>query len=101
MTKGEHVNIATFTNHFGNDFVPGELLIQGYWFEQYQPNNRTYLLRDDRPFAYVYSHAVLLSDFCTPPTTHFVKGSFASYELRGPILDSIMASLLDAEARDF
>lgn len=42
--------------------------------------------------------AVLLSDFCMPPTAHSVKGGFASYELREPILDSITASLVDAEA---
>lgn len=101
VTKGEQVNLVAFTDDAGNSFVPGELLIQGYWYEQYQAHSRTYLLRDDRPFAYVHSHAVLLSDFSMPPTTHSVKGTFASYELRVSILDSITASLLDAEATNF
>ena len=101
VTQGEHVNAEAFTDHFGNGFVPGESLIQGYWYEQYQIGTRTYLLRDDKPFAYVHSHAVLLSDFSMPPTTHFVKGNLASYELRQCILDSITNSLLDSEARGF
>ncbi len=98
VTKGEHLNASAFTDEFGNEFVPGESLIQGYWYEQYAPDSRTYLLRDDRPFAYVHSHAILLSGFSMPPTAHSVKGNFASYELRVHILNSIIASSLDAKA---
>lgn len=101
VTKGEHVNTKSFTDDFGNAFLPGEQLIQGYWYEQYAANSRTYLLRDDRSFAYVHRHSILIQDFCMPPTAHSIKGNFASYELRGPILESVMASLLDAEERGF
>ena len=30
VTRGEHVNTAFFTDEFGNSFLPGESLIQGY-----------------------------------------------------------------------
>jgi len=98
ITTGEHVNTDAFMDDFDNDFVPSELLNQGYWYEQYQLKSRIYLLQDDRPFTYVHSHAILFLDFRMPPSAHFVKGNFASYELQVPILDSIIVSLLDVEA---
>jgi len=36
VMEGEHVNSSTFMDDFKNSFVLGELLIQGYCYEQYQ-----------------------------------------------------------------
>jgi len=40
-----------------------------------------YFLKDDKHFTYVFNHLVLAFKFSLPPTTHMVKGAYATYEL--------------------
>ncbi len=60
-----------------------------------QSGNRTYLLKDDKPFAYVFSHLVLAFEFSLPPTTHMVKRTYAAYELSNDAISVIMVAIKD------
>lgn len=93
IDKGVHVVDVAFTDDAGQEYLPGEMVMRGYWYEQSCPGSRTYHLRDDRPVAWVYSHLLLTGKFSMPPTLHSVKGSFPAYELQTDVLDII----LDAE----
>ncbi len=60
-----------------------------------QSGNRTYLLKDDKPLAYVFSHLVLASEFSLPTTIHMVKRTYATYELSNDAISVIMVAIKD------
>ncbi len=62
-----------------------------------QSGIRTYLLRDDKPLAYVFNHLVITSKSSLPPTTHMVKGVHATYELSNDAISVIMAAIEDTQ----
>jgi len=55
--------------------------------------SHTYIVRDDKPLTYIYSHLIVACMFVMPPIMHFVKGNFASYELRLEVLDYIIDAI--------
>jgi hypothetical protein len=58
-----------------------------------QSGSRTYLLKDDKLLAYVFSHLVLASKFSLPPTTLMVRKTYATYELFSEAISLIMVAL--------
>jgi hypothetical protein len=56
-----------------------------------QIGSQTYLLKDDKPLVYVFSHLVLASKISLPPTTYMVKGAYATYELSNDAISVILA----------
>lgn len=58
-----------------------EWLYYGLYYEWLRLGSRTSYLQEDHPLVYAYSHLVVASKFNMPPTTHYVKGSMATYVL--------------------
>jgi hypothetical protein len=77
----------------GNSYLEGEMVVQGYWYDIFKLGSCTYILKNDKPIAHVYSHLVLASKFSLPPIAHGIKGSYASYELDGSVIDIISDTL--------
>lgn len=88
------VVVDAFTDGWGNSFHAGDFVIRGFWYERLRPGSRSYYLRTDKPNAYILSHLVLASKFSLPPTLHFVRGTYASYEL-GAEASMIISNALD------
>jgi hypothetical protein len=88
------VVVESITTGWGNSFHARDVVIRGFWYERLKPGSRSYYLRTDKPNAYILSHLVLASKFSLPPTVHFVKGSYASYEL-GAEASIIISNALD------
>ncbi len=93
MDKCVHVVEKNFTDAWGNSYLEGEMVVQGYWYDILRRSSCTYIHRDDKLVAHVYSHLILTSKFSLPLTTHGVKGSYASYELDGNVIDIIFDTL--------
>ena len=94
VDKPSTVVIESFTDGWGNSFHVGDVVIRGFWYERLRPRKRSYYLRMDKPNAYILSHLVLTSKFLLPPTAHFVKGTYALYEL-GAKASVIISNALD------
>ncbi len=67
--------------------VKGDVVLKGYWYERLHAGS--YILQDDKPLAYIFSHLIITSKFTMPPNTHFVKG-YACYELKLEVLGFII-----------
>jgi hypothetical protein len=85
--------VHAFIDPDGNMYVPGDVVINGFWYERLRVGNRSYLLRNDWQPTSVYTHVVLTSKFNMPPTLHPIKGRFASYELKVDVRDIIEDAL--------
>lgn len=72
----------------------------GYWYDILRLGSHTYILRNDKPIAHVYSHLVLVSKFFLLPIAHGIKGNYASYELDGSVIDIISDILNQVELID-
>jgi hypothetical protein len=100
VTKLPHIVVHAFTDPDGNMYVPGDIVINSFWYERLRVGSRSYLLRNDWQSTSVYIHVVLTSKFSMPPTLYLVKGRFSSYELKVDEKDIIedalqVAMLLD------
>jgi hypothetical protein len=93
VDKCVHVVEENFTNAWGNSYLEGKMVVQGYWYNILILGSYTYIFRDDKLVAHVYSHLVLASKFSLPPTTHGIKCSYASYELDSSVINIIYDTL--------
>jgi hypothetical protein len=80
--------------------VEGDVVLHGIWYIKLSPNSCSYLLRDDKSLAYVFSHLILASKFPMPPTSHIVKGRYVSYKLSMEVVDIISNALEVAKLFD-
>ncbi len=48
----------------------------------------------------MFSHLVLASTFSIPPTTHAMKGNYATYEHINEVVDIILRTLEDVKLLD-
>jgi hypothetical protein len=77
----------------------GEQMVKGWSCDKrilvdvLQSGSWIYLLRDDKPLAYVFFCLVLASKFSFPPTTYMVRGTHATFELSTEAISVIMAAL--------
>jgi hypothetical protein len=83
IDKGVHMVETSFTNGWTNEYVEGDVVLRGFWYDRLFANSRTYFLKDDKLIAYVFLHPILASKFSMPPTCHTIKGKYTSYELNG------------------
>jgi hypothetical protein len=97
VDKGPHFVESDFKDGWGNRWQQGDHVIWGYWYDVLQSGSRTYLLRDDKPLAYVFSHLVLTSKFSLPPTTDTVKKAYATYELSNDAISAIIPIVKDTQ----
>ena len=67
--------------------------MRGNYYERVREDSRSYYLLDDAPVVYQYSHLVVASKFSIPPTTHFMKGRYRTYESTLEIADIINAGI--------
>jgi hypothetical protein len=91
VCKGAHRVESAFVDDASNEYISGDMVIGGYWYECYsRPGSRNYFLRDDWEIVYVCTHIVVASKLST---LGGLKGQYASYELtivvREIILDAI------------
>jgi hypothetical protein len=56
-----HMVKKAFTNEWGQKWHLGEWVLRGFWYEKLRPNSRSYILCDDSPHAFVFSHLVISS----------------------------------------
>jgi hypothetical protein len=63
------------------DWVLGDWVIWGVWYERLRLGSRSYILLKDSPLDFVYFHLIIASKFKMPPTTHSVRDCNATYEL--------------------
>jgi hypothetical protein len=89
-----------FIDAWGNSYLEGKTVVQGYSYDILRLGSCTYILRNDKPVAHVYSHLVLASKFFLPPTAHGIKGSYASYELDGYVINIIFDTFDQVELLD-
>jgi hypothetical protein len=82
IDEGVHTVQTSFTNGWSNEYVEGDVVLRGFWYDRLSINSRTYLLRDDKHVAYVFSNLILASKFSMPPTCHTFNGKYTSYELK-------------------
>lgn len=78
-----------YADSWGQDWVLGDWVIRGVWYERLWPGSRSYILLKDSPLAFVYSHLIIASKFKMPPTTHSVRGCNATYELVHDVMNVI------------
>jgi hypothetical protein len=82
-----------FTNGWGQEWLLGDWVIQGIWYEKLRSRSRSYFLLENSPCAFVYSHLIIVSKFRMPPTTYNVRGSNATYELTFEVIGIIRQGL--------
>jgi hypothetical protein len=90
MEKGIHVVDNSFTNFDGNEWTQGDMVVRGYCYEWLQVESHSYILQNDQPLAFVFSHLIFASKFSLPPTSHMVKGSYITYELKDDVIEFIL-----------
>ncbi len=89
VDKGVHIVFASFKDVQNNEYVIRDIVLREFWYDRLFVGSCTYLLRGDKPPAYIFSHLTLASKFSMPPTSHILKGKYASYELLPQIMDII------------
>jgi hypothetical protein len=87
--KGVHVVEEAFTDPDGNNYVSGDVVFSGLWYERLKEGSRTYLLRDDKEPSTVYSHLVLTSKFSLPLIVHSIKNRLSGFELQVEVKEII------------
>jgi len=95
VVKGAHVVVTSFKDVDGNEWIEGNIVVRGFWYQQLQPRNHSYTLCDDKLIAFVFSHLILASKFSMPPTLHVVKRNYATYELTHDV-EKVILQALDA-----
>ena len=86
--------VEIFRDGWRNSFYAGDVVIRSFWNERLKPRSRSYYLRTNKSNAYILLHLVLPSKFSMPPTVHFVRKSYTSYEL------GVEASIIISNALD-
>jgi hypothetical protein len=92
VDKGARTILESFEDGDKNEWIV-DVVVRGYCYEKLQFNSRSYQLQDDKPLVYVFSHLILASKFSMPPTSHFVKGRYVTYELIAKVVEVIMEAL--------
>jgi hypothetical protein len=82
VDEGVHMVQTSFINGWSNEYVEGDVVLRGFWYDKLFVSSQTYLLRDEKHVAYVFSHLILASKFSIPLTCHKIKGKYTSYELK-------------------
>jgi hypothetical protein len=72
VDKGMHTIQESFKDDWNNEYVEGDVVLRGIWYDKLFPNSRSYLLRNDKSPSYVFSHLILASKFPVPPTSHII-----------------------------
>jgi hypothetical protein len=99
VCKGTQKVENAFVDDAGNEYILGDMVISGYWYERYSwPGSRSYFLWDDWAIVYVYTHIVVASKFSMPPTLGGLKGWFVSYELTKTVMEIILDAIGQCEA---
>jgi len=93
VDKGAHIICESFEDVDMNEWIAWDVVVKGYWYKRLQAASHSYQLRDDKPLAYVFSHLILVSKFNMPPTIHFVKGSYVTYEFTNEVAKVIVEVL--------
>ncbi len=63
VDKIVHIIQASFEDGWGNPYVKGNVVLRGYWYARQRAGNFTYVLQDDKPHAYVFSHLIMALKF--------------------------------------
>jgi hypothetical protein len=87
--KGLHMVEECFTDRWGQEWFPGDWVIQGVWYERLRLGNMSYILCEDSPPAFVFSHLIIAFKFNMPPITYNVQISNAIYELTANVMGII------------
>jgi hypothetical protein len=58
-----HTLEATVVDGWGQEFLEGECVVRGLYYERLRSGSQTYSLLHDMPPAYVYSHLVVAMKF--------------------------------------
>ncbi len=90
MDKTVHIMQESFEDEWGNSCIEGDVVLRRYWFEKHQVGSHTYVFRNEKPLAYIFSHLIIASKFIMPPIIHFIKGNYVIYELRYDVLNCII-----------
>lgn len=69
-----HIVQESFKDDGNNEYVEGDVVLRGIWYDKLSPNSHSYLLRNDKSLAYVFSHLILASKFPMLFTSRRVKG---------------------------
>jgi hypothetical protein len=93
VDKTIHIMQESFEDGWGNSSIERDVVLRGYWFERHQVGSHTYVFRNDKPLAYIFSHLIIISKFIMPPIIHFMKGNYATYELRYDVLSCIIDAI--------
>jgi hypothetical protein len=51
-----HIVQESFKDDGNNEYVEGDVVLHGIWYDKLSPNSHSYLLRNDKSLAYVFSH---------------------------------------------
>jgi hypothetical protein len=78
--KAKHNVTETFTDQYNNTYYEGDEVICGCWYDILRLGSLTYYFNDDAQPAYVYSNLVCATKFIMPPTSHNVRGNYATFE---------------------
>jgi hypothetical protein len=100
IDKGVHTFSAPFADVWNNEYVTKDIVLHGFWYDKLFVGSRTYLLKNDKPHDYIFSHLILASKFSMPPTSHIMKGKYASYELLLKVMDIILDVIKAIELLD-
>lgn len=87
--KGVHTVFTPFKDAWNNEYVTNDIVFCGFSYDRLSISRCTYLLRGDKPPTYIFSHLILASKFSMPPTSHIMKGKYASYELLPQVIDIV------------
>jgi hypothetical protein len=100
VVKGVYVVEEAFTDPDGNNYVPGDVVFFGLWYERLKEGSRTYLLRNDRESSTVYSHFVLTSKFSLLPIVRSIKSRLSGFELQVEVKKIIEEAYMAAVSLD-
>ncbi len=67
--------------------------MRGYWYKKLHVGSHTYVIRDDKPPTYIFSHLINASKFTMPPIVHSINGNYATYELKFDVLNCIIDAI--------
>jgi hypothetical protein len=93
LDKSAHVVVTSFKDVDGNEWIKGDIIVRGFWYQQLRPRNHSYTLYDDKHVAFVFSHLILASKKFMLPSLHVVEGNYATYELTNDVEEVILEAL--------
>jgi hypothetical protein len=100
VVKGVHAVEEAFTDPDGNNYVLGDVVFSGLWYERLKEGSHTYLLRNDREPSTVYTHLVLTSKFSLPSIVHSIKNRLSGFELQVEVKEIIEEAYTAAVSLD-